>query len=214
MAEPLVSELDRAKTTNYYHKKQIIFYEGNQPYGLYCISSGIVKLYKTGMEGQQQIVRMAKSGDILGYRSLFAGENYSATAEVMEEGEICFIDKNAIFPIVQRDAETMMNIIRKLSKELRQAEDQAVGMVQKSAKERLAELLLLLKNGYGKKDKGGTLLDIKLTREEIADLIGTTQETAIRILSEMNKEKLVELRGRQIVIRDAGALADIASLPS
>src|SRR3990167_5095219 len=80
MAEPLVSELDRAKTTNYYHKKQIIFYEGNQPYGLYCISSGIVKLYKTGMEGQQQIVRMAKSGDILGYRSLFAGENYSATA--------------------------------------------------------------------------------------------------------------------------------------
>lgn len=207
-----MGELDRAKTTNTYQKKQVIFYEGNDPYGLYCIYAGVVKLYKTGLEGQEQIVRMAKGGDVLGYRALFAGETYSATAEVMEDATICFIDKNALFPLLRKDPQTMMDIIRKLSIELRKAEDQMVGMVQKSAKERLAELLLVLKESYGKKDPKGTLLDIHLTREEIADLIGTTQETAIRLLSELNKEEIVLLRNREIVLKDPGALADIAGM--
>lgn len=214
MAEPLLGELDRAKTTNRYQKKQIIFYEGNEPYGIYCINSGVVKLYKTGLEGREQIVRMAKGGDVLGYRALFAGEAYTATAEVMEDAEICFVDKNAFFPLLERDPQVMLKVVQKLSRELRAAEDRIVGMVQKSARERMAELLLLLNQGYGKKDPQGSLLALRLTREDIADLVGTTQETAIRLLSEFNREKVILLRGRDIVLKDSSSLADIAGLSS
>ncbi|MBL7684426.1 MAG: cyclic nucleotide-binding domain-containing protein, partial [Deltaproteobacteria bacterium] len=102
--EPLL-ELDHHKTVNRYKKGQIIFYEGNEPFGLYCINAGRVKLYKSGEEGRNQIVRIAGPGDLLGYRSLFAEEPYQATAEVMEEAEICCIDRNVFFPILAKNPE-------------------------------------------------------------------------------------------------------------
>src|SRR3989338_9543222 len=89
-----LDECDQHKTTNTYKKGQVVFYEGNQAYGLYCVFSGRMKLYKTGVDGKQQIMRIAGPGDLLGYRSLFADEPYHATAEALEDATICCIDKN------------------------------------------------------------------------------------------------------------------------
>ena len=207
-----LQEFDCHKTNNTYKRGQIIFYEGNRPYGLYCLFSGRVKLYKTGVDGKQQIVRIAGPGDLLGYRSLFSDEAYAASAEVLEDASICCIDRNAFFPVLAKNPQLALRIIKQLSHELRRAEDLATSIAQKSVRERMAELLLMLKETYGKETKKGVMLDIHLSREELAEMIGITQETAIRLLSEFKSDGMIEVREREITILDLKALLDTARL--
>lgn len=207
-----VKDCNEHKTTNFYKKGQVIFYEGNQAFGLYCIFSGRVKIYKTGVDGRQQIVRIAGPGDLLGYRSLFADEPYHATAEALEEASICCVDRNAFFPVLSKNPKLALNIIRKLSRELRAAEDLATSIAHRSVRERMAELLLMLKETYGKPGKKGTRIDLQLSREELAEMIGITQETAIRLLSEFRTDGLIEVKERDITILNPKALLDTANL--
>jgi len=207
-----LEEFNQHKTNNTYKKGQTIFYEGNRAFGLYCIFAGRVKIYKAGIDGRQQIVRIAGPGDILGYRSLFADEPYSATAEALEDTSICCIDKNAFFPVLARNPDLSLNIIKKLAKELRHAEELATSIAHKSVRERMAELLLMLKATYGKETKKGSLIDLQLSREEIAEMIGITQETAIRLLSDFKKDGLIDVREREITILNHKALLETARI--
>jgi CRP-like cAMP-binding protein len=208
-----LEECNEHKTTNQYKKGQVIFYEGNQSYGLYCIFAGRVKLYKTGVDGRQQIVRIAGPGDLLGYRSLFADEPYAATAEVIEDATICCVDRNAFFPLLSKNPQLSLNIIRKLARELREAEDLATSMAHRSVRERMAELLLMLKETYGKPAKAGVRIDLHLSREEMAEMIGVTQETAIRLLSEFKKDGLIDVKERDITVLDPKGLVETANIP-
>lgn len=207
-----LKEFDQHKTNNTYKKGQVVFYEGNDAFGLYCVFSGRIKLYKTGVDGEQQIVRIASSGDLLGYRSLFADEPYSATAEVLEDASVCCIDRHAFFPALAKNPDLALEIIKKLSRELRKAEDRSVSMVQKSVRERMAELLLMLKESYGKVSKKGFVLSIQFSRAEMAELIGVTQETAIRLLSEFKGDGLIEVKDREITITDVQGLLNVARI--
>lgn len=210
--QPALEEFNRHKTTNSYKKGQIIFYEGNNAFGLFCIITGRIKLYKSGYDGRPQIVRLAGPGDLLGYRSLFANEPYHATAEALEETSICCIDKTAFYDVLRKDPDLAFNLLRKLSQELRVAEDLATSIAQKSARERMAELLLMLQESYGDFKKDGTKIGLHLSREEMAEMIGTTQETVIRLLSDFKKEKLVHVRERELTVLNAKALIEIAKL--
>ncbi len=212
LKELALKECNEHKTTNYYKKGQVIFYEGNQSYGLYCVFSGRVKLFKSGVDGRQQIVRLAGPGDLLGYRSLFAGEAYHATAEAIEDATVCCIDKTAFFTMLGKNQELAFNVIRKLARDLREAEDKATSIAQRSVRERMAELLLMLVETYGRPSKKGRKIDLHLSREEMAEMIGITQETAIRLLSDFKKEGLVEVKEREITVLDAKALRDLARL--
>lgn len=193
-------ELNQKKITNQYKKGQIIFYEGNQPFGLYCLYSGTVKLYKTGTDGRPQILRIASAGGVIGYRSLLANEIYHATAEVIEEADICFIDKNIFFSILEKNPQLASRLIQKLSQELRQAEELATSLAQCSARERMAELLLSLKKNYGRTTNHGTEIKLELSREEMAGMIGVTPETAIRLLSEFKQDGFIQIQDRKITI--------------
>ena len=212
LSDEAVQEFNKHKTTNTYKKGQVVFYEGNQPFGVYCIFAGRVKVYKSGIDGRQQIVRIAGPGDMIGYRSLFAEEPYQGTAEALEDTEICCIDKNAFFPTLSKNPKLSLAIIKKLSQELRSAEDLATSIAQKSVRERMAELLLMMKQSYGKKTKNGILIDLQLSREEIAEMIGVTQETAIRLLSEFKKDGYIEVKDRDITILNPQALIETAKI--
>lgn len=207
-----LNECNDHKTTNTYKKGQVVFYEGNEAFGLYCVFSGRVKLYKTGVDGRQQIVRIAGPGDLLGYRSLFAQEPYHATAETLEDATICCIDRNAFFPTLSKNPKLALNIIRKLAKELRAAEDLATSIAQRSVRERMAELLLMLKETYGKQTKKGFVIDLKLSREEVGEMIGITQETAIRLLSEFKKDGMIDVHEREITVLNPKALLETARI--
>lgn len=200
------------KTTNTYKAGQVLFYEGNAAFGLYCVYSGRIKLYKTGAEGRLQIVRLAGAGDLLGYRSLLADEPYAGTAEAMEDSVVCFIDRRAFLGIVRNNPDLSMRMIKKLAEELRQAEDRMTAIAQKPVKERLVELLLLLYHTYGKPSPKGDQLGIELSREEMAEMIGTTQETVIRLLSDLKAQKLIHLDGRKITFPALAPLYEIANI--
>lgn len=206
-----LNEIEATKTANLYKEHQVIFYEGNQPYGLYCVNSGKIKIYKMDSEGHQQIVRLAGAGDIMGYRCLLAGEPYSATAETIEEATVCFFDKKTFFHILETHPKTAFHVMTALAKDLRHAEDQMTNFVHKNVRERLAELLIAFKTKYGEKTKTGFKINIQLSREELAELIGTTQESVIRLISEFKTDGLIHVEGRNITLLDLPRLATTAN---
>lgn len=207
-----LQDINSAKTTNHYKPHQVIFYEGNQPYGLYCVSSGKVKIFKMDADGHQQIVRLAAPGDIMGYRCLLAGQPYTSSAETLEEANICFIDKKTFFHVLDTHPITASHVMTLLATDLGRAERQIANMVHKNIRERLAELFLVFKNKYGEKTKQGVKLNISLTREEIAELIGTTQESVIRLISEFKQDNLITVTGREITLLDLSRLTETANL--
>ena len=213
LGEDHLKELDAAKTTNRYKRHQIIFYEGNPPYGLYCISSGKVKIYKTDTEGHQQIVRLANTGDVIGYRSLLAGGNYEATAEILEDAEICFIDKKTFLHLLETHPSTATHVMTVLAKDLQKAEKQIIDIAHKNIRERFAELLLVFQAKFGRKTAKGIQLEISLTREELAEMIGTTQESVTRLITEFKQDGLIIAEGRNITLLDIRKLATTANVP-
>ena len=200
------------KIMNSYKKGQTVFFQGNPTFGLYCINSGKIKLSKIGPDGKESIIRIAGPGDVLGHRSLFSNEKFTATATVLEDSAICFLDKKFIFKAIQQDPSISLHLIEKLSRDMGKAEDRAASMAQKNVRERLAELLLMLKNSYGIKEDNRWKLEIKLTREEMASMIGTANETIIRFISEFKEEGLLEQEGKTIFILDEDGLVEIANL--
>jgi CRP-like cAMP-binding protein len=207
-----LNEVSHHKVTNTYKKGQVIFYQGNPPFGLYCINNGKIKITKTGNDGKESIVRLAGGGDVLGHRSLFSSENYTATATAMEDTTICFLDKKFIFKAIQDQPSIALNIIQKLSREMGSAEAKNASMYQKNVRERLAELFLTLKKTYGVQEGNRTRLDIKLTREEIASMIGTASETVIRFITEFKDEGLIEQEGKTIYVINEEKLLEFANL--
>lgn len=208
----VLSDISQHKVMNTYKKGQVIFYQDNPPFGLYCLSSGKIKVTKTGSDGKESIVRLAKGGDILGHRSLFSQTNYTATATTLEETTICFIDKKYIFQAIEKNPSIALNIIQKLSQEMGAAESKNASMFQKNVRERLAELLLTLSSSYGIKEANRIKLDIKLTREEMASMIGTASETIIRFMSEFKDEGLIEQEGKTIFITNEASLIELANI--
>lgn len=212
LEELSLSEVSQNKIMNTFKKGHDIFLQGNPPFGLYCINSGKIKVTKTGNDGKEVIIRIAGPGDVLGHRSLFSQENYSATATTLEETTLCFIDKKFIFSAIKKEPTVALNLIQRLSREMGNAESKSASMSQKSVKERLAELLLTLETSYGVQEGSRTKLDIKLTREEMGSMIGTSVETVIRFMTELKEDGWIEQEGKTIYILDQQALVDCANL--
>ena len=203
--------INEQKVCTPYKKGNYIFHEGMRPQGVFCVNYGKIKLSKLGEDGKEQILRLVKPGDLLGYRSLLGEESYNASAIVMEESGVCFIPKELFMGVLQRDGVLSMEMMKLLSSDLKHAEVSVTHLAQKPVRERLAEALLFMKETYGYQSDGITI-DLRITREEIANLVGTATETAIRLLSEMKNEKVVGLEGKKIQILDATQLVRIANI--
>jgi CRP-like cAMP-binding protein len=193
------------------HKKgQILFYEGTKPMGVFCINDGIVKVYKTASNGKEQIIRLAKKGDFLGYSSLLGEESYSNSATIVEDAKICFVPRESFLKVLVEDNEFHRKVTRALCQDLGLMEEKLTDATQKSIRERLAFTLLKLGETYGIDGGEGEKIDIVLTREEIAGLVGTATETVIRLLSEFKKDELIEFEGKKIIVQDKKGLARLS----
>lgn len=201
-----------SETKNYIsHKKgQILYYEGTRPLGIFCISSGVVKVFKTASNGKEQIVRLAKKGDFLGYISLIGEEVYTNTATIVEDANICFIPKETFLKVLNDDPNFHRRITRAVCQDLGVMEDRLTDATQKTIRERLAFTLLKLCDSYGVEGEMNNKIDIVLTREEIAGLVGTATETVIRLLSEFKKDGLIQFEGKKIIILDKKGIARLA----
>ena len=156
-------------------------------------------------------MRLAKAGDILGYRSLISGELYSSFAAPLEDAVICTIPKEVFFELVEKNSTLSMRLMRLLSRELRSAEGRISNMAQKTVRERLAETLLMLAEFCGF-EKDGTTIDVSLTREDLANIVGTATETVIRFLSEFKQDKSIDLKGRKIRVINRANLVRTANI--
>jgi CRP-like cAMP-binding protein len=207
-----IEDVSQHKITNHYKKGQNLFVQGNHPYGIYCISSGNIKLTQTGVDGKESIVRIVSSGDILGHRSIFTDEDFGKTATAMEDTEVCFIDKKYILSMIQKNPSVALNIINKLSRDMGTAESKLSSLHQKNVSERLAELLLSLKMTHGILEDNRWRINLKLTREEMATMIGTANETLIRFMTEFKDAGLIEQEGKTIYIKNVDALLEWANI--
>ncbi|MCO6494266.1 MAG: Crp/Fnr family transcriptional regulator [Bacteroidetes bacterium] len=206
-----INEINDGKVTSEYKKGQFLFYEGAHPHGLFCISNGKVKLSQMGDEGKETIVRLAKSGDVIGYKALLGGNRYTASAIALEDSIICFIPKETFFNVLKKDPDLSFSLLSLLSSELHNAENKIVQLAQKPVRERLAEALLFLRETYGLEEDGSTL-DVQLTREEIANIVGTATESTIRLLSEFKKDGIIDMVGKKIKVIDKDKLVKTANI--
>ncbi|UZD22714.1 Crp/Fnr family transcriptional regulator [Algoriphagus halophytocola] len=193
-----------------HRKGQMLYYEKAKPLGVFCVNSGVIKIFKTASNGKEQIIHLAKKGDLLGYSALLGEENYTNSAMVIENAKICFIPKETFLKALVSNGPFFKRLTKALSHEIGVMEEKLVDASQKSIRERLAYLLLQLANSYGLDGGDHQQIDLVLSREEIASLIGTATESVIRLLSEFKKDKLIELKGKKIVILDKKGLVKLS----
>jgi len=196
---------------SFYKKGQIVYKEGDKPTGLLCLSEGKMKIFKEGVGGREQIVRMAKPIGFIGYRALFAEENYIASAMAIEDSSVCIIDKETLFMLLKQNSNFALSMIKALATELGFSNSRTVTLTQKHIRGRLAESLLFLLDTYGFEDDGETI-KVYLPREDLANLSNMTTSNAIRTLSIFANEGVIELLGRQIKIIDLATLKRISQM--
>lgn len=192
-----------------FKKNEYIYYEDDVPEYLFCLAKGKVKIFKEGIGGRSQIVRMVKPEGFFGYRAGFAGDQYSTSASAFEAVTICQIPLPIIKKIIRENNDIAIYFIKQLANLLRHADEQTVNLTQKHIRGRLAEALLRLKEKYGMEDDKMTL-SISLSREDLANLSNMTTSNAIRTLSSFATENLIAIDGRHIKILEEAKLHRIS----
>jgi CRP/FNR family transcriptional regulator len=200
-----ISHIEDHKSCNYYKKNQSLFIEGSYPRGVFCINEGRIKIYKRGNEGKEQIIQIAKGGDLVGFRAMFSEDVYKVSAETLEECNICFISREDFLSLIDSNPTLRKGIIKELSTELADRANFITNMAQKSVRERLAFSLLLLMDIYVGEP-------INLSREDMANFVGTATETLIRLLKDFKEEALIETHARKITVLDRNKLMSIAGI--
>ena len=198
-------------TLQTYKKNEVIHCEGETPTHLLCLLSGKVKVYKDGVGGRSQIIRMIKPVEYFGYRAYFSGADYITAAAAFEPSVICLIPMTTITQLIMQNNALAMFFIKQLSFDLGVADERTVSLTQKHIRGRLAESLIFLKESYGVEEDGSTL-SIYLSREDLANLSNMTTSNAIRTLSQFASEKLIAIDGRKIKLIDEEKLRKISKI--
>lgn len=201
-------KMANCKTSYTIKKGEPIFEEGESVNGIYCVKDGVCKLSKLSANGKDQIVKLVKPGELLGQRSMISDEPTNLSAVALEDMEVCFIPKSEVLGFFNNNNQFSMNVMKTICGDLKESDDHMVSMAQKTVKERLAETLLYLEDTFGKNEDGS--LHIQLSREELAGMIGTATESCIRLLSEFNKNGLIDINGKRISIIEKNKLKRMA----
>ena len=194
-----------------FKRNELIYCEGDEPKEMMCLLRGKVKIYKDGVGGRSQIIRMIKPIQYFGYRANFAQENYLTNASAFEASLVCMIPMTVVRELIMGNPQLATFFIRQLSVDLGIADERTVNLTQKHIRGRLAESLLFLKDSYGLEEDGATL-SIYLAREDLANLSNMTTSNAIRTLSTFVAEHIIAIDGRKIKLIDEEKLRKISRL--
>jgi CRP/FNR family transcriptional regulator, polysaccharide utilization system transcription regulator len=192
-------------------KGQFLFKEGEKPNGLICLASGKVKVFKEGVGGRGQILKMVRQQGFIGYKALFSDIPWSVSAIAIEDSAICIFEKSSFIKTLKKNPDLSMKFIKVIADELWFSNNRTVSLTQKHIRARLAESLLILGDTYGYEADGITIR-MTLSREDIANLSNMTTSNAIRTLSNLASEGIIEITGRRISILDNNYLERISEL--
>ncbi len=204
LSENEIRDLQNEMIAEHFNRGSVLYREHNKITGFYCIQRGIIKIFKTGSDGKEQIIRFAKKGDIIGFRSVLSNELACTSAMAIEDADTCFISGHTLIHLVRTNSDFSVEMLKLTCRELGEANAYLTDIAQKSVRQRLAEVLVQLESEFGLDDD--KILKISLTREELAHIVGTATESVIRLLSEFKQDNYLELNGRKIRILNLPAL--------
>ena len=191
-------------------KGENLFDEGQPPRGVYCVNRGKIKVFKRGVDGKEQIVHLGKAGSLLGYRALLSSELYPVTASALEDCSICFIPKEDFLKQLERSVVLKDKLLAQACQELGQMTENITNLAQKQVHERVASALLLLHATYiDEVDEAGNVV-LNLTRDTIANLVGTATANLVRVLQRFKENQLISTKGRKITILEVEQLRAVA----
>ena len=203
-----LKKVSDSKVTRTIKKGEALFDEGEKLNGVYCVRNGVSKLSKLSSNGKDQIVKLASKGQVIGQRSVIAEESANLSAVAVSDMELCFIPKESITGTLANNPNFTLEVLRHMAHDLKEADDVIVNMSQKTVKQRIAEAFLYLKNNFGQDDEG--FFALTLSREDIANVVGTATESAIRIISEFKKEGLIKASGKKLGVLNERKLKELA----
>lgn len=200
------SEIERLNISSVWKelkKGELLFREGTQPKGVFALSTGKVKIYKESSNGKTQLIHVAGKGEMIGFRALFSDEPYQLSAMALEKCAIRYITKERFIQLIDEDSSIRFGVLRALARELNDKAVAITNLVQKTVRQRLAHSLLLLAEVYVEEP-------INLSREDLANFVGTATETLIRLLKELKEGGFISIETRKITVINPLGLKVIA----
>jgi CRP-like cAMP-binding protein len=194
-----------------YKKGEIIFREGAQPAGIFYIESGTVKKYKIDNTAKEHIFYVASAGELIGYHAVLAGEPYPDSATALEDSIVMFIPLLDFLSSLERSATLSKMLLKTLSHEFAVFINNLIVSAQRPVRERIAIVLIILREKFKKNAEPGREVAISVSRDDIANMAGTTRENVARFLTEFKQEQIIETVGRKILITDIKKLATISN---
>jgi CRP/FNR family transcriptional regulator len=213
MSPATTSGLEAIKFTAVYPKGSVLFVEGEEPRGLFILCRGRVKLTTSSTEGKTLIVKIAEPGEVLGVSATMLGRPYEVSAETLEPAQVNFIRRDNFMTFLQTYPEACMHTAQQLSEKYHaaQREIRSLGLSQTTG-EKLARLLLDWCDRTGEATAKGHRLTVLLTHEEIGQMIGTTRETVTRLLSDMKRKKIIDVKGSSFFVQQRDHLQDMVTI--
>lgn len=212
LSERSKSALDQIKHISSYPEHSIIFMEGEDARGVYILCQGRAKLLTTNGEGKTLILKIAKPGEVLGLNSLLTGRPHDITVETLQPSQLAFVSKQEFMRYIREHSDACFQVAQHAGRDCHSAYEsvRSIGL-SSSASEKLARFLVDWSID-GKISEGVLRVKLALTHEEIAQLIGSSRETVSRTLSEFKRQNLLELNGSTMLLRNKGALQNLAGI--
>lgn len=202
-----LKDISDTKIKKTFKKGEVLFEEGKQLDGVFCVKNGVSKLSKLSENGKDHIVKIATKGEVLGQRSVITEEQTHLSAVAVNDMEVCFIPKNKLQNYLNTNPNFTKEVLVHLAQELKVSDAMIVNMAQKSVRQRLANVLIYFEDTFGTDAEGYILM--VFSREDISNLIGTAKEACIRALTTFKKEGFISTKGKKIKLENKKHLSAI-----
>ena len=194
--------------------KDTIFTPGDPDDQLYFLLSGVVRLYKIYGDYKEATTAFLKDSGVFGKLNLVEGRWQDVFAEAVTEARVASIQKASLERVIKSDPEFALRLFSSLSERLRQSDEVIESLLHREVSTRLATLLVNLSERFGEDISADVLIDVRLTHQDLANMIASTREAVSKVMSELQRDGVIEIRSRRIAILDRGALSRRASGPS
>lgn len=208
LTDDQVEFVDATKTSREYGRGEILFHEGDESRGVYCIKSGLVGIRKTDADGNSILLgRLGYPGSTLGYRPFLAGECHRGSAEALKTSIVCFIDGQTVRGLLNINPALGLNFLESTAKALGKAEEDYFQSAAHSLRTQILHLLLVFKDRYGKIDDDGSLLvELPVSRQDLAAMVGARPESMSRAIRDLSEQGIAKFSGRMVQIPNVNNL--------
>jgi CRP-like cAMP-binding protein len=204
-----LDKISYAKKCFIYEKGQRILMEGIDSGGIYFINSGKIKIYKTDKNDKDLIIRFAKAGEVIGFSNVDKGKGHATSAMALDDTLVCYLDNKMFMNVIREYPDIALNLLKYYNELLNQSELQSLKLARMNVTEKVADALYLIYKTYGTNGNNRTL-NLLISRQDMADIAGTTKEQISKTLSEFKAKGMINAKGKKIDILDIDALTELA----